>query len=464
MMKMISSTILPKKLQSLLAFFFVALFMSIQLNGQTEFKTKWAFGAAATQLNFNALTVGAVNYTWSTAPSGKNGTGSFTMNTAGAVTLTGLNIAAGDSLTLSMTPTNLRRFYISQGVDRSKLVDVTRWGTVAWTSMQNAFSGCNNLKISASDAPNLSGVSDMSSMFLGATNFNSNIGGWNTATVTNMSNLFKDCTYFNQNIGGWNTAAVTMMTSMFQGAFFFNQNIGGWNTAKVTEMSLMFNNAGVFNQNIGSWNTANVKGMFSMFSLAGSFDQNIGNWNTSKVTVMGNMFFQASAFNQNIGKWILPATVDLTNMLSSSGMDCDHYTATLVGWAKNNPTVTNRMLGASDLQYGSSAVAARNTLVNTLKWTISGDSPGVGKCDVLLSSPELLFKFDLTVYPNPTTGWVSVKDLDRATFSITDLSGKVLSKGDTQDGRIDFGHLENGVYLLKIQTDEYTSTQKIWKQ
>lgn len=449
-----------KSLFTLLLFFGLGC---AQLLGQTEFRTKWAFGAAATQLNFNALTVGAVNYTWSTAPSGKSGSGNFTMNAAGAVTVSGLAVNAGDTLTLSMTPTNLRRFYISSGADRSKLVDVTRWGTVAWTSMQNAFAGCNNLKISAADVPNLANVTDMSSMFLGATNFNSNIANWNTATVGNMSNLFKDCTYFDQNIGSWNTSSVTTMTSMFQGAFFFNQNIGNWNTTKVTDMSLMFNNAGLFNQNISGWNTTSVKSMFSMFSLAGSFDQNIGNWNTSKVTVMGNMFFQAFAFNQNIGKWILTPTVDLTNMLSSSGMDCDHYTATLVGWAKNNATVTNRALGSMSLQYGSSAVPARNTLVNTLKWTITGDGPSGSKCDVLLSTASLPFKADLVVFPNPTTGLIQISDIDRGAFTVADLSGKVVLEGSIDGGILSLEELPTGAYFLEVITKDYTSTQKIWK-
>jgi hypothetical protein len=45
--------------------------------------------------------------------------------------------------------------------DRLKLLDISQWGNIAWTSMANAFQGCSNLTISAVDAPNLSGVTNM---------------------------------------------------------------------------------------------------------------------------------------------------------------------------------------------------------------------------------------------------------------------------------------------------------------
>ena len=77
-----------------------------------DFITEWTFPSASSQIQFNALTVdGPVNYTWSASPSGNSGSGSFTQDTAGLVTLSDLTIAAGDVVTLSMTPTNLSRFY-----------------------------------------------------------------------------------------------------------------------------------------------------------------------------------------------------------------------------------------------------------------------------------------------------------------------------------------------------------------
>lgn len=96
-----------------------------------------------------------------------------------------------------------------------------------------------------------------------------------------------------------------------------------------------------FNENIGSWNTANVNNMFGMFGNATLFNGDIGSWNTANVTDMAGMFLDASSFNQDIGGWTLKYNVTMTNMLQNSGMDCDHYSATLIDWRANNSTVTN---------------------------------------------------------------------------------------------------------------------------
>ena len=92
------------------------------------------------------------------------------------MTLSGLTIAAGDTLILHMDPTNLKQFYINGGFDRLKLREVAHWSTAGWTSMQYAFYACPNLTVTAVDAPDLSGVTDMSGMFQDATSFNDKMG------------------------------------------------------------------------------------------------------------------------------------------------------------------------------------------------------------------------------------------------------------------------------------------------
>jgi len=179
--------------------------------------------------------------------------------------------------------------------------------------VNNAFAGCSNLTLNATDAPNLSGVTDMDEMFRGASAFNGNISGWNTASVEDMSGMFRGASAFNGNISGWNTANVTNLGSMFNGASAFNQDLSTWNTANVTNMSSMFNSASAFNQNIGAWNTAKVTNMSLMFRNATLFNGDISNWNTTNVTNMSFMFTGAKAFNGNISGW---NTANVTNMLA----------------------------------------------------------------------------------------------------------------------------------------------------
>ena len=221
--------------------------------------------------------------------------------------------------------------------DKQKLLEISQWGTFSFANGDSHFFGASNLTITATDLPNLTGatsllktfqgcsslttvpgmenwntadVTNMASMFSGASDFNQNISGWNTANVTDMNSMFWSASDFNQDISAWNTANVTNMYGVFRSAVAFNQNISSWNTANVTRMDSMFNNAWAFNQNIGSWNTAKVTRMDSMFQTS-SFNQDIGSWNTENVTNMANMFRSNPAFNHDIGSW---NTANVTNM------------------------------------------------------------------------------------------------------------------------------------------------------
>ena len=78
------------------------------------------------------------------------------------------------------------------------------------------------------------------------------IGDWNVSAVTSMWGLFSSggCGKrdFNEDISRWDTSNVTNMESMFDGASSFNQPVEGWNTANVTDMAWMFSYAPSFTQ------------------------------------------------------------------------------------------------------------------------------------------------------------------------------------------------------------------------
>lgn len=337
---------------------------SITTSSAQDFITQWNLattGSGATQLTFGTATSGTVNYTWQQLPTGASGSGSWS---GSILTITGL--PTGATIRLQIAPTNFQRIIINTGTDRNRLTRVEQWGTTAWTSMQNAFVNCSNLQVTATDVPDLSGVTNMSGMFRGCINLNSpsNIGSWNTSTVTdmsalfslassfnqnistwntgavtNMSNLFADAAAFNQDIGIWNTAAVTNMAGMFAGAVVFNRNIGAWNTSAVTTMNSMFFSAYVFNQNITGWNTASVTNMASMFGYAYDFNQNIGTWNTSAVTNMSRMFEDAFDFNQNIGTWNTSAVTNMRGMF----IDAYAFNQNIGTWNTSAVTDMSRM-------------------------------------------------------------------------------------------------------------------------
>jgi surface protein len=235
--------------------------------------------------------------------------------------------------------TGFPRIYFNNDGDRQKLLTVEQWGTGQWTSMNSAFYGCSNLTVPALDAPDLSQVTDMSSMFYSASTFNQDIGSWNTGKVENMNNLFRSASAFNQDIGGWDTSSVISMDSMFYFALAFNQDISGWNTANVTDMGYMFRSANVFDQDIGKWDTGEVRWMNSMFRWAGAFNQDLSSWNTTSATDMSFMFSSAVSFNQNIGTW---DTSSVTNM-GSMFYDASAFNQAIGGWDTSKVTSMNSM-------------------------------------------------------------------------------------------------------------------------
>ena len=291
------------------------------------------------------------------------------------------------------------------------------WNTGAVTYMLGMFSGATAFDQSLNNW-NTAAVTNMSDMFYGATSFNQPLDNWNTAAVNSMTGMFSGATSFDQPIGNWNTAALINMNSMFRDATSFDQPIETWNTSSVTNMSTLFYNATAFNQPLDNWNTAAVTSMSGMFNDATAFNQPIGSWNTAAVTSMGNMFTGASSFNQSIGSWTLNASVNMSSMLVLSGMDCDHYSATLVGWAANPATPSGRSLSANGRQYGTSAVAARTYLDITKAWTIGGDTPSGTACSAALPVEWLDFAGEKQNNSTVLLQWTTAREQENRGFGV----------------------------------------------
>ena len=232
-----------------------------------------------------------------------NGTISHTYDTAGEyqVAMTGglsrINLGASDSTA-------------------SLLESIDQWGDIEWATMNSAFGGAYSMVYNAVDAPDLSGVTDMSLMFATATSFNGDISTWNVSSVTDMSRMFRSATSFDQPLNDWNVSSVIDMRNMFARASSFNGTISDWNVSSVTGMNNMFNRATSFNQTLNDWDVSSVTDMSYMFDGATSFDQPLNDWNVSSVTDMSYMFVLADSFNGNISDWDVSSVTDMSSMFA----------------------------------------------------------------------------------------------------------------------------------------------------
>lgn len=149
--------------------------------------------------------------------------------------------------------------------DRQKILRIDQWGDNQWTSFNGAFYGASNLDVTATDTPDLSGVTDMNGMFLFATSLvgNASFGNWDTGNIINMGSMFRGAVLFNQPIGSWDTGSVTSMASLFNDADAFDQDLGEWDVSNASSMSDMFYSSGLsaskFDQTMSGWSTQNLE-------------------------------------------------------------------------------------------------------------------------------------------------------------------------------------------------------------
>jgi len=228
--------------------------------------------------------------------------------------------------------------------DAQKIMEVVQWGDIAWTNLNCAYRGASNMIMTAADAPDLSAITSLVSMFDGASSFNADISHWDTSTITDMRRVFAGASIFNQDIGTWDVSNVTNMQGMFSGAFAFNQDISAWNTQNVGNMELMFNQASSFNQNISSWDISSLTSLRSMFRIASAFNQPVGSWDTQNITNMQGVFESASVFNQPLGSWNTSNVTDMSFMFNNAS----NFNQDISGWNTHNVTDMSGMFRFTD--------------------------------------------------------------------------------------------------------------------
>tara|TARA_R110002020_G_scaffold58337_5_gene159840 strand:+ start:537 stop:2273 length:1737 start_codon:yes stop_codon:yes gene_type:complete len=240
-------------------------------------------------------------------------------------------------------------FGTMSSTNRAKLVEMSNWGTIQYTSLHNAFEDCSNMQYSATDAPDLSTASastsnmfremfkncdgitgnvDLSSwtnltcaganglyfMFAGCHNMDSvNLTGWNVSNATNCQSVFNavgtgttnGCTFILDDMN-WssnqtflnciyatkiNTISLDNWVLKPSGTVILQGFLRGSNTPNAT-----------LTLDLSGWtNTAQISTLYQSFHTSEFTSINITGWDTSNVTTMAYMFYQITELTEIVG-------------------------------------------------------------------------------------------------------------------------------------------------------------------
>ncbi len=336
------------------------------------------------------------------------------------------------------------RIYFNNSGDKDKIRTIEQWGSQQWSNFQNAFSGCTQLQITATDAPDLSNVTSLSNMFRSCTALDTpDFSNWDTSSITTMKEMFYRANNFDGNIINWDVGKVTSFELMFYEAFKFDQNISSWNigefvSTKIINMNSMFSTATSFNQPVGSWDLSKVSNIRSMFFRAtafnrplnswdisgmvnlkrvffgaSSFNQALDLWDVSGISNMDEMFWGASSFNQNLGNWDISEVTIMNRLFLGTAMSTANYDATLIGWATLEAGETqipaNLTLDASS--FYCLAENARNTLTSApYNWSITDAGFGCDFTDAFITTWQTTTTNESITIPTTGGGYNYIVD------------------------------------------------------
>ena len=331
--------------------------------------------------------------------------------------------------------------YYTVDHDAEKLLEINQWGDIEWKSMGHAFAGCKNMVLTATDAPDLSQVTDLGFMFDGCVKFNTNIDDWNVSTITDFEFVFRNCKTFNQPLNDWQVANAIQFAHMFGGCSVFNQPLDHWNVSKAESFSAMFTDCTVFNQDITGWNVGNATHFDQMFSGTGNFNQDISGWNVSNGTSFTAMFAYSTAFSQDISNWNMSNAKELNSMFLAS----QAFNHSLIKWDVSHVETMAYMFSQSIFNEDISTWDTKNVIDMThMFWNNTVFDQPIGDWNTSSDTTMQEMFRGARSFNQDISGW----DVS----NVTNMSGMFLdADGFNQDiGTWDVGHVKNfsGMFSL----------------
>lgn len=228
--------------------------------------------------------------------------------------------------------------------DCAKLIYIDNWGNIAWSSMENAFYGCSNMKSTTIDTANTSLVTTFAYAFRGCSSLTTlDTSGWDTAEVQSFYGAFRDCSLLTAlDVSGWDTGEVTSFADAFHGCTSLKTlDVSGWDTAKVTSFLRAF------------------RFCFLLTTLDTS------GWNTAEVTSFYLAFHDCSFLKGDFSHIILNAATDIRDMFLGDNINntgtTTNYDALLIAWNADANTPNSLNFHAGTSKYGEGLVDSGTT-------------------------------------------------------------------------------------------------------
>ena len=244
-------------------------------------------------------------------------------------------------------------WFLNSG-DRRKLVDVQNWGD-QMRVIYRAFQGCNNMVVSATDAPQVLSAINSAFEFCDALT-DEDFSHWDVTATTTLANTFNDCDNFVGDINNWVHSGITTIRNMMKGCHKFNGDVNNWDTSGITDWFEGFRDCDLFNGDVSgwvltgsvyntfngchaftgngcsTWNTSAATALQSLFANCDVFNADISGWNVSNATNLAQTFEGCKAFNQNLGAWNMTGVTSIYRMFYNSDVYNNGGSDTIKNW------------------------------------------------------------------------------------------------------------------------------------
>merc|ERR1711957_1045840 len=89
----------------------------------------------------------------------------------------------------------------------------------------------------------MSNIPSLHYMLAGLYVFDQDLNSWDVSGVGDLSGLFIDCRKFNSNLSNWDVSGNGKLSMIFYRAFSFNSDISSWDTSNTVHWNFVFSGA-----------------------------------------------------------------------------------------------------------------------------------------------------------------------------------------------------------------------------